>query len=460
MNSAARRLFLFFFSFAALTACEDPKDIGLELQDENLIGTEFTDTLTIQTGTVFQGDSIVSFRTQPPLLGQYIDPVLGKVRASTITEVSLNGSSLNFGAGARADSLVLTLDYSFKYADTLKAMQVNVHRVTGTFDERTSYFTTTPFAYNAEPVGSKAFLPRIDTETTNGVTTKKTRLLKVKLSQELANEFMAQSGQAGLASQAGFENFFKGIALTVPEGENASIIGLTLNSTNSSLALHYTTAEGTARQHNFLLGSGDYFTQLTSDRTGTAVAALQANGSFVPATETGGDSYVQSGTQLLTKITIPHLDKFKDLPGNRIINRAELIIPIKAASAANNLTRPQQLALYETNNANQFLRDIAGNLRAVQQDGINPLFTTYPALVASSRKNGVDYYTMNVTSYLQGVMMGMKPNNGLMLGAVSSTSNSDRTVTIRPELRPYRAIVTNNEANPVKLLIYYSKLQD
>ena len=459
MNSAARRLFLFFFSFAALTACEDPKDIGLELQDENLIGTEFTDTLTIRTGTVFQGDSIPAFRSQPPLLGQYVDPVLGKVRASTITEVSLNGTSLNFGAGARADSLVLTLDYAFKYADTLKAMQVNVHRLTGTFDERTSYFTTTPFPYEATPVGSRAFVPRIDTETTNGATTKKTRLIRIKLSPELANEFMAQSGQAGLADQAGFRNFFKGLALTVPEDANASIVGLTLTSTNSSLALHYTTAEGTAKQHNFLMGAGNFFTQLSSDRTGTAVAALQTDGSFIPATETGGDSYVQAGTQLLSKITFPYLDKLKDLPGNLIINRAELIIPVKAASSANNLPRPPQLVLYETNNANEFLKDISGTVRAVQVDGINPLFTNYPALVASSRKNGVDYYTMNVTSYLQGVMMGIKSNNGLMLGAVSAASGERSTTIIRPEVRPYRAVVTNNEANPVRLLIYYSKLQ-
>ncbi|MCP2042909.1 DUF4270 domain-containing protein [Pontibacter sp. HSC-36F09] len=459
MNSAARRLFLFFFSFAALTACEDPKDIGLELQDENLIGTEFTDTLTIRTGTVFQGDSIPAFRSQPPLLGQYVDPVLGKVRASTITEVALNGSSLNFGAGAKADSLVLTLDYSFKYADTLKAMQVNVHRLTGSFDERTSYFTTTPFPYDATPIGSKAFLPRIDTEKKENVTTKTTRLLKIKLSPELANEFMAQSGQAGLADQAGFRNFFKGIALTVPEDANASIVGLTLSSTNSSLALHYTTAEGTAKQHNFLMGTGNYFTQLSSDRTGTAVAALQADGSFIPATETGGDSYVQAGTQLLSKITFPYLDKLKDLPGNLIINRAELIIPVKAASSTNNLPRPPQLALYETNSANEFLKDISGTVRTVQVDGVNPLFTNYPALVASSRKNGVDYYTMNVTSYLQGVMMGIKSNDGLMLGAVSAVSQSNGAATISPEVRPYRAIVTNNEANPVRLLIYYSKLQ-
>ncbi|SIT89557.1 DUF4270 domain-containing protein [Pontibacter indicus] len=460
MNSAARRLLFFFFSFAALTACEDPKDIGLELQDENLIGTEFTDTLTIRTGTVFQGDSIPSFRSQSPLLGQYVDPVLGKVRASTITEVALNGSSLNFGAGAKVDSLVLTLDYSFKYADTLKAMQVNVHRLTGTFDERTSYFTTTPFPYDQTPVGSKAFFPRIDTETTNGVTTKKTRLLKIKLSSELANEFMAQSGQAGLADQAGFRNFFKGVALTVPEEENASIVGLNLSSTNSSLTLHYTTAEGTARQHNFLLGTGNYFTQLSSDRTGTTVAALQSNGSFVPATETGGDSYVQAGTQLLSKITFPYMNELKDIPGNLIINRAELIIPVKSASSANNLPGPPQLALYETNDANQFLRDISGAVRTVQEDGVNWPITARPAALRMIRKDGKDYYTINITTYLQDVLVGKRTNNGLLLGAAVVTSATNSAAgTVRPEVRPYRTIITNNEANPVRLLIYYSKLQ-
>src|SRR5690606_31013659 len=105
--------------------------------------------------------------------------------------------------------------------------------------------------------------------------TRRTRFLRVKLSNELAREFMAQSGQAGFADQASFLNFFKGIALVVPEDENASLVGFNFGSANSNLALHYTSADGTKRQHNFLLGAGNYFSQVTSDRTGTAIAALQ-----------------------------------------------------------------------------------------------------------------------------------------------------------------------------------------
>jgi hypothetical protein len=456
MSSAVRRLFLFFFSFAALTACEDATDIGLDLQDENLIGTEFTDTLTIHTGTVLQTDSILSYRLPTAVVGQYADPVLGIVRASTFAEVGLGGTNVSFGNNAKADSLVLTLDYSFKYADTLKAMQVNVHRLTGAFDEKASYFTNTAFAFDPAVIGSRAFLPRVDVVETNGTKSKKTRLLSIKLSNELAEQFIAQSGQATFANQASFLNYFRGIALTVPTDANASLVGFNLNSTSSSLTLHYTAGDGTKKQHAFILGSGGYFSQVSADRSGTALAGLQTKGSYLPASETGGDSYVQAGTQLFTKLTFPYLESLKSLQGNVIINRAELILPVKSASTGNNLPVPPQLVLYETNDANRILRDGTGTPRAVQQDGASALATTAPASIPYNSTKG--YYNVNVTSYVQAVVLGQKPNNGLLLGAANVTVDQQRVGTISTQLNPYRAIITDTDANPVKLLIYYSKL--
>jgi hypothetical protein len=458
MNSAVRRLFIFFFSFAALTACEDPKDIGIDLQDENLIGTDFTDTITINTATVLQGDSILSYRMPTALIGQYVDPVLGTTSASMYAQVGLGGTNVTFGNNNRADSLVLTLDYSFKYGDTLQVMQVNAHRLTSAFDERTSYFTNTPFSYDPTPIGSQAFQPRIESQVVDDKTVKKTRLLRIRLSNELANQFLAQSGQATFVDQASFINYFRGIALVVPNDANGSLVGLNLNSSNNSLVLHYTGEDGTKKQHAFVIGTGGYFTRITADRTGTAVAALQNKGDLVEATVTGGDSYVQAGTQLLTKLTFPYITRLKEAQGNIIVNRAELLVPVKASSTGNNLPVPPQMVLYETNEANALLRDIAGTLRTVQEDGVPVNRTEVPAVMVYNQKNGKAYYSLNVTSYVQALILGNKPNNGLLMGSAYVTSEQNAR-TIRPEMNPYRAILTNNEANPVKLLIYYSKLR-
>jgi hypothetical protein len=456
MNSAARRFFLFFFSFAALTACEDPKDIGLDLQDENLIGTEFTDTLTIETGTVFQGDSILSYRMASAVVGQYADPVLGITRASAFTEVGLGGTNVNFGSNVKADSLVLTLDYGFKYADTLAAMQVNVHRLTGAFDERTSYFTNSQLSYEPAPVGTAVFKPMIEVVDVSGTKTKRTKLLRVKLSDELASQFLAQSGQPTFSNQSSFLNFFRGLALLVAEDTNASLVGFNLGSTSSALTLHYTAADGTKKTHAFILGSGGYFSQITTDRTGTAIESLQANGSLIPSSETGGDSYVQAGTQLLTKLTFSGLEALKAQHGEVIINRAELILPVKNASTVNNLPVPPQMVLYETNSTNRILRDVTGTPRAVQQDGASANATSNPASIAYDKAKG--QYSINVTSYLQAIMLGQKPNNGLLLGAAVVTESQQRSFTISPQLNPYRAIITNSDPKPIKLLLYYSKL--
>ncbi|MHC2990821.1 hypothetical protein OB13_04205 [Pontibacter sp. HJ8] len=455
MNSAVRRFFLFFFSIAALAACEDPKDIGLDLQDENLIGTEFTDTLTIQTGTVFQGDSILSYRMASAVVGQYADPVLGRTRATAFTEVGLGGTNVTFGNNAKADSLVLTLDYGFKYADTLAAMQVQVHRLTGAFDEKASYFTNSQLSYEPAPVGTAAFKPMIEVVDVNGTKTKRTKLLRVKLSPELASQFVAQSGQSTFSNQSSFVNFFKGLALLVAEDTNGSLVGFNLNSTSSALTLHYTAGDGTKKTHAFILGSGGYFSQLTTDRTGTALEGLQANGSFIPSSSTGGDSYVQAGTQLLTKLTFPGLEALKALHGEVIINRAELLLPVKSASTDNNLPVPPQMVLYEANSTNRILRDATGTQRAVQQDGASANATGRPASLVYDKTRG--QYSLNVTSYLQAIMLGEKSNNGLLLGAAVVTQNQ-QLFTISPQVNPYRAIITNSGAKPVKLLLYYSKL--
>ncbi|WP_018476430.1 DUF4270 family protein [Pontibacter roseus] len=458
MNSAVRRLFLFFFSFAALTACEDPTDIGLELQDENLIGTEFTDTVTIQTGTVLQSDSIVSYRAATALVGRYADPVLGVTSAATFAEIGLGGTNVTFGNNAKADSLVLNLDYSFKYADTLQDLQVQVHRLTGAFDEKTSYFTSSEIAFEPAPLGTKAFKPRVEVVTVDGTSTKKTKILSIKLSPELANQFVAQSGQPTFTNQTSFLNFFRGVAIMSPDGANASVLGLNLNSNSSNLTLHYTAGDGTKKTHVFVIGSGGYFSRITTDRSGTAIANLQTKGSFVPSTETGGDTYVQAGAQLLTKLNLPHLEQLKTLQGNLIINRAELLIPVKASSTGNNLPVPPQLVLYETNGSNRILTDATGTPRAVQIDGAPVALTDNPAAIAYNKTKG--YYNINITSYLQALLLGQKQNDGLLLGAAIVTADQQsRTRLISAQLNPYRAIITNTEAQPVKLLLYYSKLQ-
>ncbi len=455
MNLAVRRFLIFFFSLAALTACEDAKDIGIDLQDENQIGTDYTDTLTINTGTVLLNDSILSFKLSPAMVGKYIDPVLGSVSAGNFTEVGLGATDLKFGDNPVADSLVLTLDYNLIYGNKTAPLTINVHQLTEGFQEKSSYFTNSSLAYEATPVGSKTFVPQILKVKKNNTEVDSAVAVKIKLDQAFLQRIVAESGKDPLKTQANFNNFLKGLAL-VPGDNSGNIVGFNLTSARSSFILYY--KNGTEQKKHTFTFNRDVvrsFNRITGDRTGTAVEALQAKGSFIPASETGGESYIQANTQLLTKLTIPYLNAFKEANGNIIINRAELIVPVKKSSTST-LSAPPQLVMYETNSRNEIVRNAAGTAAAVQADRSNG-GTLFPVVLTIPETK--EYYTVNITAYIQSIVLGNKQNNGVLLApanVVSSGTQSQRQIQQEP--RPYRAIISNTGTDKVKLLLYYSKL--
>ena len=458
MNLAVRRFLLFFFSIATLASCDDPTDIGIDLQDENQIGTDFTDTITINSGTVLLSDSVLSFKSTPAQVGHLADPVLGTLKATTFTEVSLGGSDVKFGDNPVADSLVLTLDYSNIYGNRTQPLKINVFRLTEGFQEKASYFTNTSLARESTPLGSTTLVPLLyeKKKVFDQDSTAAKRLVKIKLSQSFINELVAQSGQAPLKTQASFEAFLKGLAIA-SEGNPSSILALNLNSDSSKIVLHYKNGAD-KKKHIFRFAQSQnvsFFTKFEGNRSGTAVATLQNNRDFLPAKQTGNESFIQNNTQLVTKLTLPYLQKFKEKMGNVIINRAELIVPVKAASTTTTFVAPPQLVLYQTNSTNRILKDEKGGTLAIQQNGIVN-GTSFPtALVYDSKRNR---YALNITSYFQAMMLDKKPNNGLLLAPANVVPQQDGSISIITDIKPNRAIISNTASNKIKLVVYYSKL--
>lgn len=75
------KLFLLLGLATLLFACENPKNIGLELQQpQGLVGVVFTDTVTLKTSTVFV-DSINTTNSAFLLVGQCNDPQMGQLKA-------------------------------------------------------------------------------------------------------------------------------------------------------------------------------------------------------------------------------------------------------------------------------------------------------------------------------------------------------------------------------------------
>lgn len=457
MNSAVRRFTLFFFSLVTLASCEDPSDLGLDLQDENQIGTTYTDTLTINTGTVSHPDSILAFKQMPMPVGGYQDATLGNVKVTAFTELGLTGLDVKFGENPVADSLVLTLDYSTDIygAKDISPLTLSIHRLTEGFQDKASYFTNSSLAYSSEALGSVTFRPKsIFNDTTKAYYTVP---VKTKLKKELADELLAQSGKDPLKDQFKFVQFFKGLAIVSTQGTPREIVGINTASSKTKLTLYYKNGTEKKEYSFFMSGSNiRNFSNIQASRGGTVLEGLQKY-KLLPSSQTGGESYVQSGTQLFTKLTIPYLTQLKEKHGNIVINRAELVVPVKTNSFAT-LTAPDQLGIYETNSSNRILYTTKGEAQTVPIDNPNALNSyNFPSVLSFSEKNG-GRYTVNITAYVQAILDGKKPNNGLLITPVDYQPGSNGTGVVALESIPKRAIIINTAEKGVKLRVYFSKL--
>ena len=188
--------------------------------------------------------------------------------------------------------------------------------------------------------------------------------------------------------------------------------------TGSNVAVYYHIEGETSARSQLFTMSGPRLTNLTVDRTGTPLANLKV-GQALPATATNGRSYVQTFSGVTTKIEFPSL---LSLEKNRrvAINRADLIItpmqldgsvpfsfnavPYITLAEANGF----QLARTSPNRVVQLVPTFPGG-------AVNRLETSFFSPQVATYSLRTKNYTMNLTGYIQSIMAGTTPNNGLIL---------------------------------------------
>ncbi|MEY4611262.1 MAG: hypothetical protein RL246_1581, partial [Bacteroidota bacterium] len=91
-----------------LSSCDAPKEIGADLFSVE-VGLNYTDTLTIKSGTVLM-DSIQTGGNNTFLLGSYYHPELGYLSSHIFTQIA-NADTLKAKESSIVDSLQMYLIY-------------------------------------------------------------------------------------------------------------------------------------------------------------------------------------------------------------------------------------------------------------------------------------------------------------------------------------------------------------
>ncbi|WP_192822509.1 DUF4270 family protein [Rufibacter sp. LB8] len=467
ISKAAAALFLSSFLFSS---CEDPTAIGLELQDPgSQIGTSFTDTATVQASTVLLKDNIVSLGGANTLVGELTDGELGTVTARAFTELSLNGTNITFEPNNGADSLVLFLDYGYSYGDIREPITLNVHELDEKIIDEATYNTTASVDYKPEVLGSVTFVPtpRATYNVVNapGDTTKNLPVtIRVKLDtpagKALAQRIMAESGKDPLKTQLGFTNLLKGLAI-VPAANSNSVVGVQMASAYTRLNLHYKSTTANATKTHTFPTTNRYFNQILSTRAGTSLAKLTTHTDTVSSKSTNGLTYLQAGAGLVTKLVLPYINNFRKAPAGQpnagqqqdlVINKAELVIPVKASSIDTAYFKlPPLISVVESNAINDIARTSGGFPVVLAMEG-----TGQPAIL-EYRNNDLTY-VVNVTSYMQNVLYNRRTNNGLILYPSNITSDVGTPANFGQTVN--RAIIEaqsqTDPARRIKLRLFYS----
>jgi hypothetical protein len=474
----------------ALTACEDPQEIGSEVFVQD-IGILYTDTLTVDASTVLL-DSVATNTTANLLVGRYIDPTLGLVEASSYFHIS-NADTLysNVDTAGRkdvtwlkypskVDSIRFIMPYTLYQGDTLQRQSFKLTQFAddASLDATLAYYrTSTAPALSSTVLGqvqNVRIRPVKDKNIISG--TSRFDTLRIPITNSTFVNFIAsqrdlQNSKDNVLIGTGFRNKIRGLALTSESVKNAAILGISADLSVMKVYYHYkyiytlrnvaNTADSirvtvdTTKANNIYIGlytsstgvaQNARFNKITPTRTGT-LAKLEKGGDIVPASLTSNEVVIQSATGLGVKMKFPTLAKLKNNK-DIAINKAELVLE---PNDNGSLSLPTDLVIVESTPTNRPLRTTAtgeGTLYFVSGESYSA------AYVAKSNT-----YTFNVTSSLQNILSGRNKSNGWLLASTSFVTNSSTGVRSPSSSKSIvspntdRAVFNNSK---MKLKVYYT----
>ena len=449
------RLCLLAGAVAGVLACEEPKEIGLP--PTTPVDITYNDTLRVFRSTVLL-DSVRTYNTSQLLVGSYSDPDFGTVTASAYAQLTL--ASVPFtvqdkdkkdipAAKIVFDSTRLIVGYSgYSYGDTLKAQQLQVHRLTETIDAAKNYAINSTVGYADQPLLQVTIRPR-------PIAQDSTRALRLRLPDAFGRELLAVANTDTGKTQALFQDKIKGLALRTAPVSNAALFGV---DPNSYVGVYYHIEGDSIPLFRSFGLSGGRFNQVSSDRTGTALAGLAPNREL-PAMALNGQSVIQSTAGVTTKLTFPGLDQLRK-DGRVAINRADLIITPKA-TANPQYSLPDYLALSEVTAQNRILRTSPSRLvQLVPQP--QTLFDrsegSFNAPQAAPYLRQRKSYSFEIGGYLQSILTGLTPNNGLAIltarsGQLGVSQTNPSTEYFMTD-QVFQAVLDGDAS--VKLVVFYT----
>jgi len=413
-------------------------EIGSNLIDKS---TEvfLIDTFTVHSSTV-KMDSVVTSNYSTALLGKYKDPYFGNIKSDFYGEVDLGSSftrrTINntIKVNVKFDSLVFIMYHQAStvigarvndhfYGDTLKEQSISIHRVKESFEfpkNITAFNADDVLEYDVDALGSSVFIPKrhinsiIDAEKDNDPSAKKGGL-RIKMDDALGIEIIDSVNNDSdiVDNREDWSTFFKGIVLKA--GDNNTAMFSYQTGVGMKMRLYYSDTEyaeaGIAKFHDFPINKtsantgkpvtfSNYLSDFNSEEHDymKKIGLIDELENDLSSTETNNLSFIQGGTGLMTKISIPHIENLNKMGLTGGILKAELVFSPQGDSYDEDFyPLPfSNFELYKTDKKNKF------NEGVVNTRTQNILTSTF---VANSKYLDESYYMFDLTDYVNEILL-------------------------------------------------------
>jgi hypothetical protein len=318
------------FFFIACEKSTGEIGLGQVIDSKAVLGTKRNLPVVAYTTTF---DSILSTGPSQEIVGAYIDPVFGGVDARFNTHILLSLLSPDFGDDPICDSVVLLLGYNGYYADTSQPVTFVVNELGEYLDPDSTYYSNKEFALGQE-LGRVTTIPRPRTLSFDEGDVI-APALRIDLDKQYFQENLINASrlaQGYFINNVEFIKHVYGMQVRA-EGYASGLTYFNISSLSSLIKVYYreSSADTVSLRYELYYGvfTNDNFVSVNTFRQDFSLAEFNIDNQD---TANGEETlYTQAMSGAITHVNLPDLKSYRD--SGFIINRAELIMPVRKGSA-------------------------------------------------------------------------------------------------------------------------------
>jgi len=425
------RFLLFCFSLLIIISSCKKINEATDLGDDIIPGVDgvntFDTTMSVETyNSIFDAlkDSVRVGRNNDHILGNIVsDPFFGKTNAKIFLELKpefykWTFAGINNKDSLYIDSVVMVLGWNGTYGDTMAPQRVRVwemdqsnnFKIDSFYNLRQEYFTYSNL------LGTKDFFPYQLKDSLYSFQDTTAGQLRIRLNNSFGRRLLDYDSTNAYGSDSAFKTYLRGFAIDADPSFGNSLMAFGLvNNPKTKLAIYYRFTKGgqddtTVSYFAFTGASARHNYINRFDFAGTPLATASAT----PAQD--DLIYLINTPGSYSTVKIPGLRNW----GNRVINRAELIVEQVYDPSDQKFTPPNSLFLDVYDSTLSDYKFLPYSFVLDQSGSPDPGFGLYGRNTADASGNPIVVWKFNITRYVQNILTKQEPLHDFRLFTAKS----------------------------------------